>query len=61
MGKKKPYKLNFICVEDRSDEIIRSLARTAIKKVLEKHGAVAYNLDEVLSKYISEEMRNEQN
>lgn len=50
--KKKRYTLNFILVEDRSVEILRSLAREAINKVLAKHGVVSHNLEEVLDKYI---------
>lgn len=54
--KKKSYSLRFVRVEDRSDEIIKTLAKNEMKKVLERHGAVSYNLDEVLSKYITGEM-----
>lgn len=57
--KKKSYNITFIQVGDRSDEIVKALAKREIEKVLEKHGAVSYNLDEILCKYISEEMRNE--
>lgn len=53
--KKKSYELEFILVEDRTDEICRVLAKKAIEKVLAKHGAIIYNLDEILTKYISEE------
>lgn len=60
--KKKPYTIKYICTgtPEESDRILRQFARDVIQKVLDKHGAVAYNLDEVLNKYISEEMRNEQ-
>ncbi|MNJ42856.1 hypothetical protein D3C77_378360 [compost metagenome] len=43
---------NFICVEDRTVEISKNLVRNAINEVLRKHGAVSYNLEEVLDKYI---------
>lgn len=58
--KKKAYSLRFVLVEDRSVEIARSLAKREIEKVLEKHGVVSYNLDEVLSKYVSGEMWHDQ-
>lgn len=60
MGKKKSYSLHFICVDNRTSDIVRALAKREIERVLAKHGAVSYNLDEVLSKYISGEMRNDQ-
>ncbi|MNK84431.1 hypothetical protein D3C87_1042790 [compost metagenome] len=53
--KKKAYTLHYECVEDRSVEITKSLARNAINKVLKKHGVVAYNLEEVLDKYITKQ------
>jgi hypothetical protein len=43
---------NFTCVEDRTVEIFKNLARNAINEVLRKHGAVSHNLEEVLDKYI---------
>jgi hypothetical protein len=58
--RKKAYSLRFVLVEDRGAEIVRQLAKREIEKVLAKHGAVSDNLDEVLSKYITGEMRNEQ-
>jgi hypothetical protein len=58
--KEKAYSLHFVLVEDRSVEIARSLAKREIEKVLAKYGAVSDNLDEVLSKYITGEMRNDQ-
>jgi hypothetical protein len=63
MGKRKEkpvFKFNFICVEDRTVEIFKNLARTEMKKVLDKHGAISYNLEEILSKYITGEMRYDQ-
>ncbi|MEB4784820.1 hypothetical protein P5G60_24100 [Paenibacillus jamilae] len=60
MGKEKSFKLNFVQVEDRSEHIIRSLVKTELLKVMAKHGVVSYNLDEVLSKYITGEMCNEE-
>ncbi len=47
-------------VGDQSAEIIRSIAKSEIQKTLDSHGAVSYNLDDVLSKYITGEMRNDQ-
>jgi hypothetical protein len=58
--KKKAYSLRFVLVEDRGAEIARNLAKREIEKVLAKHGAVSDNLDEVLSKYITGVMRNDQ-
>ncbi|MED5015959.1 hypothetical protein P9847_01425 [Paenibacillus chibensis] len=53
-NRKKAYTLHFVRSEDpvQSNAIIKSLAKQAIQKVLDKHGAVAHNLDEVLDKYI---------
>jgi len=58
--KKKPYNITVICIEDRTEQIVKSLARRELKKMLDNMGLVAYNLDEVLDKYITGEMRNEQ-
>lgn len=52
-NKKKSFNLHFIRVGNRSEEIIRTLAKREIEKVLDKHGAVSDNLDEILSKYIT--------
>lgn len=56
--KRKSYSLRFVNVgtEEDSASIIRSLAKNEIEKVLAKHGALSYNLDEVLSKYITGDM-----
>ncbi|MNP71525.1 hypothetical protein D3C76_1679220 [compost metagenome] len=53
--KKKPYTIKYICTgtPEESDRILRQIAKCTIKKVLDKHGAVAHNLDEVLEKYIN--------
>lgn len=59
--KEKGYWLRFVLVEDRRAEITRNLARREIEKVLAKHGAVSDNLEEVLSKYITGVMRNDEN
>ncbi|CAM5794681.1 hypothetical protein [Brevibacillus borstelensis] len=56
--KEKAYRLRFVLVEDRGEEIARNLARIEIEKVLAKYGAVSDNLDEVLSNYITGEMCN---
>lgn len=53
--KKKAYSLHFVTVGNRSDEIIRTLVKNEIKKVLDKYGAVSDNLDELLHKYITSE------
>ncbi|CAM3879236.1 hypothetical protein COLU111180_12200 [Cohnella lubricantis] len=58
--KEKAFRLRFILVEDRGADIARNLARREIEKVLAKYGAVSDNLDEILSKHITGEMRNEQ-
>lgn len=58
--KQKSYTLNFLEIDDekQADAIIKSLAKNAIQSQLAKHGAVSYNLDDVLNKYISGEMCN---
>jgi hypothetical protein len=59
MGKKKKaFHFNFIQVGNCSDEVARDLYKTAVREALAKIGVVAYNLDEVATKYISEEARN---
>ncbi|WP_143151544.1 hypothetical protein [Paenibacillus sp. UNCCL117] len=58
--KAKAYSIEVIRVGDKSDEIMRSIVKREIKKVLEKNGVIAYNLDDVLTKYITEETCNEQ-
>ncbi|MEK5477516.1 hypothetical protein NYE70_11285 [Paenibacillus sp. FSL R5-0407] len=63
MGKKKSVsaieiEVVYAGTPEQTQSIIRSLLKTTIENVLKKNGAVAYNLDEVLDKYISEEMRN---
>lgn len=57
--KKPSFTLEIVCVEDRSHEIIKRLAKREIEIVLEKHGAVCDNLDEVLDKYITGEVQND--
>ncbi|PAD73964.1 hypothetical protein CHH67_19215 [Paenibacillus campinasensis] len=58
----KSFNIKFVKVgdDDQSAEIIRKITKSEIKKVLDNHGAVSYNLDDVLSKYITGEMRNDQ-
>ena len=58
--KKKAYTIEVICVEDRTDQIVKSMVKRELKKILDNMGVVSYNLDEVLDKYITGEMRNEQ-
>lgn len=55
----KTFNIKFVKVgdDDQSAAIIRNIAKSEIKKVLDSHGAVSYNLDEVLSKYITGDMR----
>ncbi|MEK5641924.1 MULTISPECIES: hypothetical protein [Paenibacillus] len=50
--KKKAFTIHYKCIEDRSAEIVKNLVRQELQKVFVKHGVVAYNLDEVLDKYI---------
>lgn len=59
-AKKSNFKINIIRVGDKGDEIVRALLKEKLEIVLAKNNAVSDNLDEVLCKYISEEMRNEQ-
>lgn len=53
--KKKPYtiELIFTGTPEQSDRILRQFAKCVTQKVLDKHSAVAHNLDEVLEKYIN--------
>ncbi|GBF78259.1 hypothetical protein PA598K_06877 [Paenibacillus sp. 598K] len=53
MAKKKSFTLKFICTEDRTDQIIKTLAKREIQKVLDNMGVVSNNLDAVLDKYIA--------
>lgn len=64
MGKEKApnFRIKFVKVENRCDEIIKAIAKQEIKKALEKHSAIAYNLDDILNKYVTssvEEMCND--
>jgi len=61
--KKKSFNLHFIKVGDSNQtaEVVRKLVKERLEMVLAKNGAVAHNLDEVLQKYITGEMSNEQN
>lgn len=58
----KTFNIKFVKVgdDDQSATIIRNITKSEIKKVLDSHGAVSYNLDEVLSKYITGDMRYDQ-
>lgn len=64
MGKRKerekPYRLNFIVVENRGAEIARNLARREMEKIFAKHGVVCENWDEVLPIRTTEVMQNDQ-
>ncbi|WP_155986854.1 hypothetical protein [Paenibacillus durus] len=53
--KKKRYSLHFFQVgtPEQSNAIVKQLARGAIHKVLDQHGVISTNLDEVLDKYIN--------
>ncbi|PQP89681.1 hypothetical protein [Paenibacillus sp. AR247] len=53
-AKKSSFSISFIriCSEEESKKRIKRLIKPGILKVLEKHGAVSTNLDEVLDKYI---------
>lgn len=52
--RRKAYELQFIRVgtEEQSKAIIKRIVKQAVQEVLNKHGAVCHNLDEVLDKYI---------
>lgn len=50
----RKYKIKFVTVEDRSDEIVKELAKDELKKVLNKHGAESPNLDNVLDQYLGD-------
>lgn len=59
MGKaKKSFEINIVrvCDDETSVEIIRQIAKNEIKRYLDSQGVVSYNLDEVLSKYITGDM-----
>lgn len=55
--RRKGYALKFICVEDRTGEIVRGLARRQLLKVAKENGVVFTNLEEVLHKYIPDHGR----
>ncbi|WP_211746362.1 hypothetical protein [Paenibacillus sp. Marseille-Q4541] len=59
-SRKKSYSLHFVgCGNpEQVNSVIKGLVKESIQKVLDKHGAIAYNLDEVLDEYISEEKHN---
>lgn len=50
----RKYSIRFITVEDRGKEIVRELARNELEKVLSRHGAVSYNLDDVLDRIMGD-------
>lgn len=52
--KKKSFSIRFVRVgtEEQAVTIVKSIVRRTIQKELDKYGAVSYNLDEVLDKYI---------
>lgn len=56
--KGKAFKVTYVQVGDKSEEIIKNIVGSELKKALALHGVIAYNLDDVLSKYITGEMRN---
>ncbi|SDW79593.1 hypothetical protein SAMN05518855_1005140 [Paenibacillus sp. CF384] len=58
--KKKSFTIRIVRVGDRPHEVVRELVRDRIQSVLANNGVVSDNLDDVLCKYISEEMCNEQ-
>jgi len=58
--KDKPYRLEFVHNGGDPVNAVRNIVKNEIKKVLEKNDAVAYNLDEVINKYITGEIGNEQ-
>ncbi|MGF6356708.1 hypothetical protein ABIE27_004632 [Paenibacillus sp. 4624] len=61
MGKKeKSFKITFVSVGDNSNDIVKKIVKSELKKMLDSHGVVSYNLDDVLSKYITGDMRYEQ-
>lgn len=50
--RKKAFTLHFQCVEDRSVDIIKSLARNELNKVFAQHGVTCHDLEEVLDRCI---------
>lgn len=52
--KKKKFSITYerVTTDEQAAEVIKSFVRRAIQKVLDKHGVVAPNLEEVLDKYI---------
>lgn len=57
MTKKPPFTLQFVQVGDCAAEVARDLYKHAVSQALENIGVVAYNLDEIACKYISEDAR----
>ena len=59
MGKAREFpkiKMVRICEEERSVEILKSLAGREIKKYLETQGAESPDLEEVLTRFVTGEM-----
>lgn len=50
----RKFSIRFVTVEDRGKEIVRELARNELEKVLNQHGAVSYNLDDVLDRIMGD-------
>lgn len=57
----KAYTINFIPPDKPDVNILKNLARRIIQKVLDQHGAVCHNLEEVLDKYITLEAKHRAN
>lgn len=60
MERKKPYSIHFVHNGKDPDAIVKDLVKTELKKVLDKNNAIAYNLEEIVNKYVSGDMCNEQ-
>lgn len=51
--KEKSFSIRYTRVDGDYGAIFRKIVKNEIKKVMDAKGVVSYNLDEVLSKYIT--------
>ncbi|WP_238652335.1 hypothetical protein [Paenibacillus piscarius] len=59
---KKRFKIEFISVAmpDQSEAIVKQLVRLEMHKLMHQHGVISTNLDEVMDKYITTVLADEQ-
>jgi regulator of protease activity HflC (stomatin/prohibitin superfamily) len=59
MQLKKSFSIHYVSNGKNPDDAIKALFMTELKKVLGKHHATAQNLEEVVNKYVSEDIGDE--